>query len=159
MYLAAGADRRLQLRRKRHACRATGGLSRKPRASRPGALGSRRAAAMKVVTVLGTRPEIIRLSRIIPKLDRSCQHVLVHTGQNYAEALSDIFFKELRVRAPDHSLGVRGETFGEQIGKILIEVEKGLLREQPDRLLVLGDTNSGLAAILAQRMGIPAFPL
>ena len=114
---------------------------------------------MKVVTVLGTRPEIIRLSRIIPKLDRSCQHVLVHTGQNYAEVLSDIFFKELRVRAPDHSLGVRGDTFGEQIGKILIEVEKVLLRERPDRLLVLGDTNSGLAAILAKRMGIVVFHL
>src|SRR5207248_11701788 len=112
---------------------------------------------MKVVTILGTRPEIIRLSRIIPKLDRSCQHVLVHTGQNYAEVLSDIFFKELRVRAPDHSLGVRGDTFGEQIGKILIEVEKVLLRERPDRLLVLGDTNSGLAAIIAKRMGIPIF--
>src|SRR5881296_3898929 len=114
---------------------------------------------MKIVTVLGTRPEIIRLSRIIPKLDCSCQHVLVHTGQNYAEVLSDIFFKELRVRAPDHSLGVRGDTFGEQIGKILIEVEKVLLREQPDRLLVLGDTNSGLAAIVAKRMGIPVFHL
>src|SRR2546422_11003706 len=97
---------------------------------------------MKVLTVLGTRPEIIRLSRIIPKLDCSCKHVLVHTGQNYAEVLSDIFFKELRVRAPDHSLGVRGDTFGEQIGKILIEVEKVLLREQPDRLLILGDTRS-----------------
>ena len=114
---------------------------------------------MKVVTVLGTRPEIIRLSRIIPKLDRSCQHVLVHTGQNYAEVLSDIFFKELGVRAPDHSLGVRAETFGEQFGKILIEVEKVLLREQPDRVLILGDTNSGLAAIVAKRMGIPVFHL
>src|SRR2546422_6135111 len=97
---------------------------------------------MKVLTVLGTRPEIIRLSRIIPKLDCYCQHVLVHTGQNYAEVLNDIFFRELGVRAPDHSLGVRGDTFGEQIGKILIEVEKVLLQEQPDRLLVLGDTRS-----------------
>ncbi|PYO44886.1 MAG: UDP-N-acetylglucosamine 2-epimerase (non-hydrolyzing) [Gemmatimonadetes bacterium] len=114
---------------------------------------------MKVVTVLGTRPEIIRLSCIIPKLDCSCQHVLVHTGQNYAEVLSDVFFHELEVRAPDHSLGVRGDTFGEQIGKILIEVEKLLLRERPDRVLVLGDTNSGLAAVIAKRMGIPVFHL
>ena len=114
---------------------------------------------MKVLTVLGTRPEVIRLSRIIEKLDRSCRHVVVHTGQNYAEGLNDIFFRELRVRAPDHSLGVRGDTFGEQIGRILIEVEKVLLAERPDRLLVLGDTNSGLAAVIAKRMGIPVFHL
>jgi UDP-N-acetylglucosamine 2-epimerase (non-hydrolysing) len=114
---------------------------------------------MKVVTVLGTRPEIIRLSRIIPKLDRSCQHILVHTGQNYADVLSEIFFHELQVRAPDHNLGVRGVSFGEQIGRILIEVEKVLLRERPDRVLVLGDTNSGLAAVIAKRMGIPVFHL
>src|SRR6266571_1685057 len=114
---------------------------------------------MKIVTVLGTRPEIIRLSRIIPKLDCSCKHILVHTGQNYAEVLSEVFFRELEVRSPDHSLGVRGETFGEQIGKILIEVEKVLLRERPDRVLVLGDTNSGLAAVIAKRMGIPVFHL
>lgn len=114
---------------------------------------------MKVVTVLGTRPEIIRLSRIIPALDRSCQHVVVHTGQNYAESLNDIFFRELGLRAPDHNLGVRGASFGEQIGKILIAIEQVLLREHPDRLLILGDTNSGLAAIVAKRMGIPVFHL
>jgi UDP-N-acetylglucosamine 2-epimerase (non-hydrolysing) len=114
---------------------------------------------VKVLTVLGTRPEIIRLSRIVAKLDRSCRHVLVHTGQNYAESLNDVFFRELAVRAPDHALGVRGATFGEQIGRILIEIEKVLVRERPDRLLVLGDTNSGLAAVIAKRMGIPVFHL
>ncbi|MGD0294695.1 MAG: UDP-N-acetylglucosamine 2-epimerase (non-hydrolyzing) [Terracidiphilus sp.] len=112
---------------------------------------------MKVITVLGTRPEIIRLSLIVTKLDRLCDHVLVHTGQNYDAALNDIFFQELGMRAPDHFLGVRGGTFGEQIGKILIETEKVLLAERPDRMLVLGDTNSGLASIVASRMGIPVF--
>jgi len=114
---------------------------------------------MKVLTVLGTRPEIIRLSRIIPKLDSSCEHILVHTGQNYAEVLSGIFFRELGVREPNHSLGVQCDTLGEQIGTILKEVEKILQRERPDRVLVLGDTNSGLAAIIAKRMGIPVFHL
>lgn len=114
---------------------------------------------MKILTVLGTRPEIIRLSLIIQKLDRYCNHVLVHTGQNYAACLNDIFFDDLKVRRPDYCLGVRGDTFGEQIGKILIEIEKVLLAERPDRLLVLGDTNSGLAAVIAKRMGIAVFHL
>jgi len=112
---------------------------------------------MKILTILGTRPEIIRLSLIIRKLDRYCQHVLVHTGQNFAASLNDIFFSELNVRKPDYCLGVRGETFGEQIGKLFIEVEKVLIAERPDRVLVLGDTNSGLAAVVATRMGIPVF--
>jgi UDP-N-acetylglucosamine 2-epimerase (non-hydrolysing) len=114
---------------------------------------------MKVLTVLGTRPEIIRLSLIIEKLDGYCHHVLAHTGQNYEEVLNDIFFRDLRVRAPEYNLQIRGDTFGEQIGRIFIEVEKVLLAERPDRLLVLGDTNSGLAAIVAKRMGIPVFHL
>ncbi len=112
---------------------------------------------MKIMTLLGTRPEIIRLSLIVKKLDRLCDHVLVHTGQNYDVNLTDIFFQELRMRAPEHYLGVRGGSFGEQIGKILIETEKVLVAERPDRLLVLGDTNSGLASIIAKRMGIPVF--
>jgi UDP-N-acetylglucosamine 2-epimerase (non-hydrolysing) len=112
---------------------------------------------MKVMTVLGTRPEIIRLSRIIEKLDRLCEHVLVHTGQNFDPNLNDIFFRELGVRQPDHFLGVRGDTFGEQIGKIIVESERVILAEKPDRLLVLGDTNSCLAAIVAKRMGIPVY--
>ncbi len=112
---------------------------------------------MKVMTILGTRPEIIRLSQIIPKLDALCDHVLVHTGQNYDPALSDVFFQELGIRAPDHYLGVQAESFGAQVGRILIESEKVLLEERPDRLLVLGDTNSGLSSVIAKRMGIPVY--
>jgi len=112
---------------------------------------------MKIMTILGTRPEIIRLSRIIEKLDRSCNHVLVHTGQNYDVNLKDIFFQQLGVREPDHYLGVHGDTFGAQIGKIITSSEQVLLAEKPDKLLVLGDTNSSLAAIVAKRMGIPVY--
>src|SRR3989442_4934268 len=112
---------------------------------------------MTILTVLGTRPEIIRLSLVIKKLARFTEHILVHTGQNYVEALSDLFFKELSVRAPDHWLGVRADTFGEQIGQILTRSEQVLRQVHPDRLLILGDTNSGLVAILAKRMGIPVF--
>jgi UDP-N-acetylglucosamine 2-epimerase (non-hydrolysing) len=112
---------------------------------------------MKVLTVLGTRPEIIRLSRVIDKLDGLCRHVLVHTGQNFDPNLSDIFFEELKVRKPDHYLGVKGETFAQQLGQILATVDEVLVKEKPDRILVLGDTNSGLSAILAKRRGIPVF--
>jgi UDP-N-acetylglucosamine 2-epimerase (non-hydrolysing) len=112
---------------------------------------------MKIMTVVGTRPEIIRLNLIIQKLDRYCDHVLVHTGQNYEDKLSAVFFKELRLREPNHYLGVRGDSFAEQIGKIIIEVEKVILKEKPDRILILGDTNSGLTSIVARRMGIPVF--
>lgn len=112
---------------------------------------------MKVMTVLGTRPEIIRLSRIIALLDSLCEHVLVHTGQNYDPGLSDVFFQELGVRQPDHFLGVRGDTFGEQFGQIITASERVLRDERPDRLLILGDTNSGLAAIVAKRLGIPVY--
>lgn len=109
---------------------------------------------MKIMTVLGTRPEIIRLSRIIPRLDGLCDHVLVHTGQNYDQRLSDLFFAELGLRAPDHHLGVRADSFGAQAGQILERMERVLDQERPDRLLILGDTNSGLAAIVAKRRGI-----
>ena len=112
---------------------------------------------MKVMTVLGTRPEIIRLSIIIKKLDKYCQHILVHTGQNYDERLSEIFFRELDLRQPDYYLGVKEDTFGKQIGKILIGVEEVILKERPDKILILGDTNSGLASIIAKRMGIPVY--
>ena len=111
---------------------------------------------MKIMTVLGTRPEIIRLSRVIEKLDRLCEHVLVHTGQNYDAALNDIFFQQLGVRSPDHYLGARG-SLGEQIGKILADGERVMLAERPDKLLVLGDTNSGLAAVMAKRHSIPVY--
>ena len=112
---------------------------------------------MKVMTILGTRPEIIRLSRVIEHLDAVCEHVLVHTGQNYDHSLTGVFFEQLGVRAPDHVLGVRSETFAEQIAKILVESEKVLSAQRPDRLLLLGDTNSSLSAIVAKRMGIPVF--
>ncbi|MHC4708215.1 MAG: UDP-N-acetyl glucosamine 2-epimerase, partial [Planctomycetota bacterium] len=111
---------------------------------------------MKVLTILGTRPEIIRLSRTIAELDKLCEHVVVHTGQNHDFNLNDIFFQQLEVRKPDHFLGARG-TFGEQIGTILTEVEKVLRTERPDKFLVLGDTNSSMAAIIAKRMAIPVY--
>ncbi|HUW17756.1 MAG TPA: UDP-N-acetylglucosamine 2-epimerase (non-hydrolyzing) [Sedimentisphaerales bacterium] len=111
---------------------------------------------MKILTILGTRPEIIRLSCIIPKLDKTCDHVLVHTGQNYDFNLNDIFFQQLEVRKPDCFLGAKG-TFGEQIGAILTRMEEVLKDEKPDKFLVLGDTNSSMAAIMAKRMGIPVY--
>ena len=112
---------------------------------------------MKIMTILGTRPEVIRLSLMIGKLDQLCDHVLVHTGQNFEPGLSDIFFQQLGVRQPDHFLGVRGDTFGQQIGQIIAASERVLLAERPDRLLLLGDTNSSLSAIVAKRMGIPVY--
>jgi UDP-N-acetylglucosamine 2-epimerase (non-hydrolysing) len=110
---------------------------------------------MKVLTLLGTRPEIIRLSRVIEALDRLCRHVLVHTGQNFDPNLSDIFFDQLRLRRPDHDLGVTGETFGQQIGRILAAADGVLRAERPDAVLILGDTNTGLCSVIAKRMGIP----
>ena len=112
---------------------------------------------MRILTVLGTRPEIIRLSRIIPKLDELCDHVFVHTGQNFDASLNNVFFEELAVRRPDHCLEVRGDSFGEQVGKIMAATEAVLVKEKPDRVLILGDTNSGLTAIVAKRMGIPVY--
>ena len=112
---------------------------------------------MKVMTILGTRPEIIRLSGVIPLLDRNADHVLVHTGQNYDERLSRIFFDELGVRDPDVRMEVRADGFAAQIGRILEKSEKLFLAHRPDRLLVLGDTNSGMAAIVARRLGIPVY--
>jgi len=112
---------------------------------------------MKIVTILGTRPEIIRLSRVIPLLDQNCEHILVHTGQNYDPRLNDIFFTELNLRSPDHVLQCRAGSPMAQVGSILTECEKVLSRERPDRLLILGDTNSALSAMVAKRLGIPVF--
>ena len=111
---------------------------------------------MKVATIVGTRPEIIRLSRLVEKLDTLCDQVLVHTGQNYDFDLNNIFFRQLKVRQPDHYLGARG-SFGQQMGTILAQSERLMLDEGPDRFLVLGDTNSSLAAIMAKRLGIPVY--
>src|SRR5271156_1176913 len=109
------------------------------------------------MTILGTRPEIIRLSLIIKLLDAHADHVLAHTGQNYDERLSDLFFQELNVRRPDVFMNVSGATCGAQAGEILARSEALFLEHRPDRVLVLGDTNSGLAAIVACRLGIPVY--
>ena len=108
----------------------------------------------KVLTLLGTRPEIIRLSRVIPLLDDSCEHVLVHSGQNFDDRLSGMFFRDLGLREPDRFMGVRGAGFGDQIGQILAKCEEIFRAEDPDTVLVLGDTNTGLGAFVAKRMGI-----
>lgn len=99
---------------------------------------------MKVMTIFGTRPEIIRLSLISKVLDQHCEHVTVHTGQNYDESLSDVFIRELDLRAPNIHLGVRSADFGQQIGQILAKTDEVLAAEKPDRVLILGDTNSAL---------------
>lgn len=112
---------------------------------------------MKVLTLFGTRPEIIRLSRVIKRLDSFCEQVLVHTGQNYDPNLSAIFFRDLELRQPDIHLGIEATSFADQVGHILSHVGRVLAQEQPDRLLILGDTNSGLGAIVAARMGIPVY--
>lgn len=112
---------------------------------------------LKVMTVVGTRPEIIRLSRVMAALDRHCEHVLVHTGQNYDYELNEIFFHDLEVRKPDHFLNAAGSNAAETIGNVIIGVDRVLAVAQPDALLVLGDTNSCLAAIPAKRRKIPIF--
>ena len=112
---------------------------------------------MKVMTILGTRPEIIRLSLLIPLLDRLTKHTLVHTGQNYAPELDSIFFKTLRIRNPDAHLELRSETLFGQISRILEFVEKWIDKVKPHACLILGDTNSGLSALVAAKKGIPVF--
>lgn len=112
---------------------------------------------MKVMTIFGTRPEIIRLSLVIKILDQHCEHVTVHTGQNYHESLSDIFIRDLEVRTPDVHFGIRSNSFGEQIGQILEKADAALAEHKPDKVLILGDTNSALSAIAAARRGIPVF--
>ncbi|WP_340249693.1 non-hydrolyzing UDP-N-acetylglucosamine 2-epimerase [Sulfitobacter pontiacus] len=112
---------------------------------------------LKVLTVVGTRPEIIRLSRVMARLDRYADHVLVHTGQNYDYELNEIFFADLDARKPDHFLGIGGGSLGETLGGILIETEKVMIAERPDAILILGDTNSAVAAIMARRMKIPVY--
>jgi UDP-N-acetylglucosamine 2-epimerase (non-hydrolysing) len=112
---------------------------------------------LKVMTILGTRPEIIRLSRVIPALDAATDHILVHTGQNYDPALSDVFFRDLELRAPDYWLGAAGSSAAETIGRTIIAADKLLESECPQAVLVLGDTNSALAVIAAKRRQIPVF--
>lgn len=112
---------------------------------------------LKVVTVVGTRPEIIRLSCVIKKLDEHCEHVLVHTGQNYDYELNEIFFNDLDIRKPDYFLGAAGSSAAETIGNVIITVDKVLAEEKPEALLVLGDTNSCMAVLPAKRRKIPTF--
>ena len=112
---------------------------------------------LKVVTVVGTRPEIIRLSCVIKKLDEHCEHVLVHTGQNYDYELNEIFFNDLKIRKPDYFLGAAGSSAAETIGNVIIAVDKVLAEENPEALLVLGDTNSCMAVLPAKRRKIPTF--
>ena len=109
------------------------------------------------MTIFGTRPEIIRLSLVMKLLDRYCEHIMVHTGQNYHESLSDIFIRDLEVRTPDVHLGIRSSSFGDQIGQILSKIDAILDEYRPDKVLILGDTNSALSAIIAARKGIPVF--
>ena len=111
----------------------------------------------KVMTVLGTRPEIIRLSRVIAELERHTRHILVHTGQNYDYELNEIFFEQLELRKPDYFLKAAGRTPAATIGNVIARADEVMARERPDALLVLGDTNSCLAVIAAKRRHIPVF--
>jgi len=112
---------------------------------------------LKVMTIMGTRPEIIRLSETIKRLDKYTNHILVHTNQNYDYELNKVFFEELDLRDPDYLLDVKSATIGEQIGKILTQTERVMIDEKPDALLILGDTNSALSCIVAKRLKIPIF--
>ncbi|ROR92537.1 UDP-N-acetylglucosamine 2-epimerase (non-hydrolysing) [Nocardioides aurantiacus] len=114
---------------------------------------------MKVMTIVGTRPEIIRLARVIARMEttQGIEHVLVHTGQNYDRLLNQVFFDDLRLRAPDHYLDVDTSSLGSTLGGVLVEAEKVLLAERPDAVLVLGDTNSCIATLMAKRMHVPTY--
>lgn len=112
---------------------------------------------MKVVTILGTRPEIIRLSCVLTLLDKHVEHKIAHTGQNYDYELNEVFFSDLRVRKPDYFMNVDTSSLGRVYGNILIETEEILRQEQPDAVLILGDTNSAIASIIAKRMKIPIY--
>jgi UDP-N-acetylglucosamine 2-epimerase (non-hydrolysing) len=112
---------------------------------------------LKVVTIVGTRPEIIRLSRLIPKLDEYTHHILVHTGQNSDRQLNDVFFEDLELRQPDYYLNVDTSSMGSVMGDVLRKSEEVLLKEKPDAVMILGDTNSAIAAVVAERMHIPVY--
>lgn len=112
---------------------------------------------LKIMTILGTRPEIIRLACILPKMDEYFNHIIVYTSQSYSPELSTVFFRDFKLRKPDYVLDVKSETLGGQIANILRQSEEPLIKEKPDGLLILGDTNSALSAIIAKRMKIPVF--
>ena len=112
---------------------------------------------LKVMTIIGTRPDLIKLSRVIAELDARAKHVLVHTGQNFDYELNEIFFEDLELRQPDHFLRATGKTPAETIGSVIARSDTVMAKERPDALLLLGDTNSCLAAISAKRRKIPIF--
>ncbi|HHH0580877.1 TPA: UDP-N-acetyl glucosamine 2-epimerase, partial [Yersinia enterocolitica] len=112
---------------------------------------------MRVLSIVGTRPEIIRLSAVLKKLDMYCEHIIAHTGQNYDYELNEIFFSDLDVRKPDYFLNAAGDNAAQTIGNIIIKVDELLDAVKPDALLILGDTNSCLSAIAAKRKKIPIF--
>ena len=112
---------------------------------------------LKVITIVGTRPEIIRLSRVMPLLDKYLNHITVHTGQNYDYELNEVFYKDLELRKPDYYLGVDTSSLGHVLGETLIKVEEIFKQEKPDACLILGDTNASIAAIMAKRMKIPIY--
>ena len=114
-------------------------------------------SSLKVITIVGTRPEIIRLSRVMPLLDKYLNHITVHTGQNYDYELNEIFYNDLELRKPDYYLGVDTSSLGKVLGETLIKMEEIFLKEKPDACLILGDTNASIAAIIAKRMKIPIF--
>ena len=116
-----------------------------------------KSSSIKVMTILGTRPEIIRLARILPKLDEYLNHIIVYTSQSYSPELSTIFFKDFKLRKPNYILDVKATTLGGQIANIIKQSEKVMLKENPDVILILGDTNSAISAIIAKRMKIPIF--
>ena len=112
---------------------------------------------LRVMTIVGTRPEIIRLSRVIDRLDRYCAHTLIHTGQNYDYELNEVFFEQLELRRPDQYLDAAGANAAETIGNVIIRADRAIEKHRPDALLLLGDTNSALAAIAAKRRKVPIF--
>lgn len=112
---------------------------------------------LKVMSVVGTRPEIIRLSRVLAKLDEYCEHILVHTGQNYDFELNEVFFNDLNIRKPDYFLNAAGKNAAETIGQVIIKIDQILEKTQPEAMLVLGDTNSCISAIPAKRRKVPIF--
>lgn len=111
----------------------------------------------KIISIIGTRPEIIRLSVILKKLDKVAQHIIVFTGQNYDKNLNDIFWEQLNLRKPDYVINSRSDTTAEQISKMFVGVERIILKEKPDKALILGDTYSGLTAIICERYGVPVY--
>jgi len=112
---------------------------------------------LKVITIVGTRPEIIRLARVMPLLDKYVNHITVHTGQNYDYELNEVFYHDLELRKPDYYLGVNTSTLGHVLGETLIKVEEIFIKEKPDAVLILGDTNASIASIMAKRMKIPVY--